>query len=36
MILAATNNPWNIDKAFRRRFEKRVYIPLPNGEICTL
>ncbi|KAL1455593.1 hypothetical protein WDU94_009677 [Cyamophila willieti] len=30
MILAATNHPWDIDEAFRRRFEKRVYIPLPN------
>jgi SpoVK/Ycf46/Vps4 family AAA+-type ATPase len=33
MVLAATNHPWDIDEAFRRRFEKRVYIPLPNGEI---
>jgi katanin p60 ATPase-containing subunit A1 len=30
MVLAATNHPWRIDQAFRRRFEKRVYVSLPN------
>ena len=31
LILGATNVPWQIDSAIRRRFEKRVYIPLPEA-----
>lgn len=36
MVLAATNHPWDIDDAFRRRFEKRVYLGLPDGKIQCL
>lgn len=32
LVLAATNLPWAIDEAARRRFVRRQYIPLPEDE----
>jgi len=32
LFLASTNTPWDIDDAVISRFEKRIYVPLPDNE----
>ncbi len=31
-VIGATNKPWKLDEPFIRRFQKRIYVPLPDRE----
>ncbi|MCE4614647.1 MAG: AAA family ATPase [Desulfurococcales archaeon] len=31
-VIGATNKPWKLDEPFIRRFQKRIFIPLPDKE----
>lgn len=31
-VIGATNKPWTLDWPFLRRFQKRIYVPLPNND----
>lgn len=36
LVLGATNIPWNLDSAIRRRFQRRVYVGLPDIHARTV
>ena len=31
-VIGATNKPWSLDPPFLRRFQKRIYVPLPDND----
>ena len=31
-VIGATNKPWSLDEPFLRRFQKRIYVSLPNQD----
>ncbi|MEM4245807.1 MAG: AAA family ATPase [Candidatus Bathyarchaeia archaeon] len=31
-VIGATNKPWDLDEAFIRRFQRRIFVPLPEYE----
>jgi vacuolar protein-sorting-associated protein 4 len=31
-VIGATNKPWSLDPPFLRRFQKRIFVPLPESE----
>jgi SpoVK/Ycf46/Vps4 family AAA+-type ATPase len=36
VVLAATHAPWQLTQAYLRRFEKRIYVPLPDTAVRGL
>ena len=33
IVVIATNLPWNIDSAFYRRFQRRIFINIPSDDV---